>query len=102
MKKFAAILAVATMSAAPIAASADTFGLDLKRIDPNSHHGQMKIESWIAEHADEVCGPVDMPQPLDLIQYRRECQADFRAKAWAAVNRAIARNERRVEVNAFG
>jgi UrcA family protein len=102
MKKFALIVAVATLSAAPFAAVADEFGLDLKYIDANSHHGQRKIANWIDEHAFEVCGPVDMPQPIDLLKYRRECQADFRSMAWSAVNRAIARNDARLTVDEIG
>jgi len=90
---------LAMLVAAPAAANADDLTLDLRRINVNSHHGQLKIEAWIGERADEACGPVEMPQPLDLRQYRQACQANFRAAAWAAVDRAVARNESKVRAD---
>jgi UrcA family protein len=96
MKLLVAVAAIATLSAVPLAATADDLMLDLRKIDVNSHHGQQKIEAWISEHADYACGPVDKPQPLEMRQYRQACQTDFRAAAWAAVDRAIARNETKV------
>jgi UrcA family protein len=99
MKMLLAVAAVATLSAAPVIASADEFTLDLRKIDVNTHHGQLKAEAWISERANEVCGPVDMPQPLDLREYRANCHANFRAAAWAAIDRALARNETKVSAN---
>lgn len=99
MKLFAAVAAIATLSAVPLAAFADELSLDLRKIDVNTRHGQLKAEAWISERANEVCGPVDMPQPLDLVQYRQTCQANFRAAAWAAIDRAIARNETKVSAS---
>ncbi len=99
MKLLAAVAAVATLSAVPVIASADDTYLDLRRIDVNTHHGQLKAEAWISEHANEACGPVDMPQPLELRQIRANCQANYRAAAWAAINRALARNETHVDAN---
>lgn len=101
MKFITAVAVIATLSAAPLVASADELTLDLRKIDVNTHQGQLKAEAWIAERANEVCGPVDMPQPLDLVQYRQTCQANFRAAAWAAINRALARNETKVSAGAL-
>jgi UrcA family protein len=98
MKFIAAVAAVATLTAAPFAAQADELSLDLRKIDVNSHHGQVKIENWITARANEVCGPVDMPQPLDLVQYRVTCQASFRDAAWTAIHRAMDRGESKVAV----
>ena len=46
------------------------FTLDLKKINPNTAEGQRAIENWKTEIALAYCGPIDMPQPLDLIEYR--------------------------------
>jgi UrcA family protein len=99
MKLLTAVAVVATLSATPIVASADEFTLDLRKVDVNTHHGQLKAEAWISERAHELCGPVDMPQPLELREYRANCQANFRAAAWAAIDRALARNETKVSAN---
>ena len=99
MKLLTAVAVVATLSAAPIVASADEFTLDLRKVDVNTRHGQLKAEAWISERAHELCGPVDMPQPLELREYRANCQANFHAAAWAAINRALARNETKVSAN---
>ena len=99
MKLFAAVATIATLSAAPLVASAREFSLDLRKIDISSHHGQAKVEAWISENAELACGPVDMPQPLEMRDYRQACHANFRAAAWAAVDRAVARNERMVSAN---
>jgi UrcA family protein len=100
MKLLLAVAAAATLSAAPLVASADDLTLNLRKLDLNTRHGQLKAEAWISERANEVCGPVDMPQPLDLVQYRQTCHANFRAAAWAAIDRAIARNESKVSAGA--
>ena len=94
MKKIVvATLTAAAIGMAGFAAQADEFTLDLKKINPNTAEGQRAIENWKTEIALAYCGPIDMPQPLDLIEYRAKCQLATRADAQARFDAAYARRE---------
>lgn len=94
MKKIVvATLTAASICAAGFAAHADEFTLDLTKINPHTEKGQQAIRIWKTQVADAYCGPVDMPQPLDLMDYRISCQQAAKADAQARIDAAFARQE---------
>jgi UrcA family protein len=91
-------IAVATLTAAAIgfagfAAQADEFSLDLSKINVNTAQGQRALEQWKTQVALAQCGPVDMPQPIDLADARAKCQIAVRIQAQALIDAALARQE---------
>ena len=94
MKKILiAALAASALGCAGFAAHADEFTLDLKRIDPATAKGQAAMALWKTQVADAYCGPVQMPQPLDLAEQRAKCQVAVKADAQARIDAALARQQ---------
>jgi UrcA family protein len=89
------VLAV-LLCAQPQCSHAETYRLDLRYIRPDLPMGQQQLEQWKQQVAIAYCGPVDMPQPLDLSIARKRCQEDVRADAQAQIDAAFARRETRL------
>lgn len=96
MKLLSVAATAAALTLAPLAAHAFEFTLDLRGVDPNTERGRQLIRNWIDETAVNYCGPVNMPQPLELISVRSSCQVEAKAMARAAVEEALERNQDRV------
>ena len=93
MKSYiAAGLAAGALAMAASAAVAEDFTLDLKKVDPHTAQGQAAVQAWESQVADAYCGPVDMPQPLDLVASRKSCRIAVKADSEARINAAQARN----------
>ena len=93
MKLLALSALAAALSAAPMTALAQEFTLDLSKVDRNTPEGQERIAEWKLSVAESYCGPVDMPQPIDLANVRAKCQVDIKAQAQARIDAAYARQE---------
>ena len=94
MKTLLAALAAASVGMTGLAAHADEFSLDLKKVNPATAEGQAQIRLWKNQVADAYCGPMDMIQPLDLEGTRLKCQMAVKADAQARIDAAEARIER--------
>ena len=94
MKTLLAALAAASVGMTGLAAHADEFSLDLKKVNPDTAQGRAQIRLWKNQVADAYCGPIDMIQPLDLEGTRLKCQMAVKADAQARIDAAEARIER--------
>lgn len=97
-------IAVASLTALAVcttalAAHADEFTFNLKKHDPNTPKGQRAIEHWKTEVAEAYCGPLGMPEPIDLTNQRQTCQAAVKANTQATLDAAYARQVAVLKVN---
>lgn len=91
--KLLSALAAATLVIAPTTAQAFEFTLDLRRVNVNTDRGQQQISDWVEEVVVNFCGPIDMPQPLEMLKVRTKCQQDGRTQALESVIQALDRRQ---------
>jgi UrcA family protein len=92
MKRIAVVSITAlALSASALAAHADEFTFDLKKHDPATAAGQKAIAHWKNQVAEAYCGPLGLPEPIDLTDQRASCQAAVKVQTQAKLDAAYAR-----------